>query len=151
MTLKEMLESPEFQKKNATYNKSETKNYLENYSQTVLNMRTVKEGTGHAGGFAIWIAEVGSIIGLNPKQTRNIANLFQREALDAKHSSGKGGYKNSIWYKFCDKRYKTNFHASEKDILEELIRINNGSTPKVPQAMIDDEDDMVTEDDLCNL
>jgi len=117
MTLKEIITSEEFLKKNKNYCTGEEEmDYLNNYSQTVLNMLTVKDGTGHAGSFAIWSVEIASVAGLDVPLGREIANIFQRKALDSKHIQGKGGYKESPWYKICELRYNLNYHLSFEDL-----------------------------------
>lgn len=102
--LEELLDT----KKNKKFLEMEDnkKEFIDSYFNTVLAMRTVKEGTAEAGTFCNWIAEASRNLTYEERITaRAIGNKIQRIALDAKHSTG-GNYKSAKWYKISQLRNK---------------------------------------------
>lgn len=101
--------------------------YIENQFETVLNMRTVKEGTGAAGSFCNWLMEVATLAKLDLKEARGICDIIQQAALDSKHNKSTGnGYTDTIWFKLTRLR----FEANKKDIVtiaEKMISILAGT------------------------
>lgn len=75
--------------------------YLDNQASTILNMRTVKEGTAFAGAFANWIFNACKNLPARPNLefARVIGDKIQQEALDSKHTVGGKGFMDSKWYK----------------------------------------------------
>ena len=98
--------------------------YIDNQSSTVLNMRTVKEGTAFAGGFANWLFEISRNNGLDLITARKIGDLIQQESLDSKHTIGGNGFADSKWFKIVNLR-KTSYKKCIKEIEEEIKSILN--------------------------
>ena len=100
--------------------------YVENQFDTVLNMRTVKDGTGFAGSFCNWLMEVVTLAKLDLKEARGVCDIIQQAALDSKHNKQTGqGYKESVWFKLTQLRKD----AKKKDIVflaTTMIDILNG-------------------------
>ncbi|MFR4518425.1 MAG: hypothetical protein ACLT40_00500 [Fusobacterium sp.] len=101
----ELLEKSE--KSSKFINKVTETDYIDNQYSTVLNMRTVKEGTAFAGGFCNWLMEICKLHGeLDERIARHICDLVQQKALDSKHNSATGqGYKAEVWYKITELRF----------------------------------------------
>lgn len=96
--------------------------YLDNQASTVLNMRTVKEGTAFAGAFANWIFEKARLHNLDLIAARHLGDLIQQEALDSKHTVGGKGFMDSQWYKLTylkNSCYRDNYNK----ILEKIDKI----------------------------
>lgn len=123
-----MLEMLESSSKSMKYAEAiEEESYVENQAGTILNMRTVKEGTAFAGAFANWIFDKARNHGLDLTVARHLGNLIQQEALDSKHTTGGKGYQDAKWYKITELQYKCN-----KDSFEEIMK-------KIEAIMNDEE------------
>lgn len=100
--------------------------YLDNQASTVLNMRTVKEGTAFAGAFANWIFEKARVHGYDLVLARHLGDLIQQEALDSKHTTGGKGFMDSQWYKLVSLKnscYRDNYD----EILKKIEQIINNT------------------------
>lgn len=103
-TMLEMLEESE---KSLKYSGAiDEQDYINNQASTILNMRTVKEGTAFAGAFANWIFEKSRIHNYDMCLARHLGDLIQQEALDSKHTTGGKGFMDSQWYKITDLKNK---------------------------------------------
>ena len=95
-SLEDMLDASE--KSQKYIGEVEAESYLENQQGTVLNMRTVKDGTGIAGFFCNNFMEAADLAGENLVICRNICNIVQQSALDSKHDATTGkGYEATPW------------------------------------------------------
>lgn len=122
-----MLDMLHESKKSMKYaDKIDEQNYLDNQASTVLNMRTVKEGTAFAGSFANWIFEKARLHGMDLVLARHLGDLIQQEALDSKHTTGGKGYQDSSWFKLVDLKNKC-YRDSYDDILRKIDSILNGT------------------------
>lgn len=134
----EMLEdSPKSLKYSSAINEED---YLDNQASTVLNMRTVKEGTAFAGSFANWLFEKARLHNYDLAIARHLGDLIQQEALDSKHTVGGKGFMDSKWYKITD--LKNSCYKDTYDVI--LSKINNildeDDTPTVHEEYdFDDE------------
>lgn len=99
--------------------------YLEEQTNNILGMRTVKEGTAFAGAFCNWIMEVASINDLDLVVARYISNNFQREALDSKSTSG-GLFTETAWYKIIELKNSIKSDTSLDEIELKITAIFNG-------------------------
>lgn len=99
--------------------------YLDNQASTVLNMRTVKEGTAYAGSFANWLFEKARLHGMDLVLARHLGDLIQQEALDSKHTTGGKGFQDSVWFKLVNLKNKC-YRDSYDDILRKIELILNG-------------------------
>lgn len=116
-------------------NKINEIDYLDNQSSTVLNMRTVKEGTAFAGSFANWIFEKARLNGLDLSIARHLGDLIQQEALDSKHTVGGKGFMDSQWYKLVNLK-NTCYRDSYDKIIEKIEAIMNNTY--VEETEVDD-------------
>lgn len=122
-----MLDMLHESKKSMKYaGKIDEEDYLDNQASTVLNMRTVKEGTAFAGSFANWIFEKARLHGMDLVLARHLGDLIQQEALDSKHTTGGKGYQDSSWFKLVDLKNKC-YRDSYDDILRKIDSILNGT------------------------
>lgn len=123
-TMLDMLhESKKSMKYAGTINEQD---YLDNQASTVLNMRTVKEGTAFAGAFANWIFEKARVHGYDLVLARHLGDLIQQEALDSKHTTGGKGFMDSQWYKLVSLKnscYRDNYD----EILKKIEQIMNNT------------------------
>lgn len=94
--------------------------YLDNQASTVLNMRTVKEGTAFAGSFANWIFDSVKNADGDLELARHLGDMFQQEALDSKHTTGGKGFMDSEWYKIVSLRYSC--YRDSYNIIEDKIK-----------------------------
>lgn len=122
-----MLDMLHESKKSMKYaSKINEQDYLDNQASTVLNMRTVKEGTAFAGAFANWIFEKARVHGYDLVLARHLGDLIQQEALDSKHTTGGKGFMDSQWYKLVSLKnscYRDNYD----EILKKIEQIMNGT------------------------
>lgn len=106
--------------------------YLKNQKETVMNMRTVSEGTGVAGSFCNHVMEAADIFGEDLVVTRKTCNDIQQAALDSKHSvaTGRKGFKDTPWAQIAAlfNNNKKLSKMSEQGIVDEIINIMNGKT-----------------------
>ena len=122
-----MLDMLHESKKSMKYaGKINEQDYLDNQASTVLNMRTVKEGTAFAGAFANWIFEKARVHGYDLVLARHLGDLIQQEALDSKHTTGGKGFMDSQWYKLVSLKnscYRDNYD----EILKKIEQIMNNT------------------------
>lgn len=105
-----------------------TERYLQSYHECVVNMITVKEATMMAGSFANKCFEAGRIVMPdNLVMARYLGNLFQRFALDVKHSVGEKNYREEDVFKiidvFVNRKY---FFPSEEAVYDKITDILDG-------------------------
>lgn len=122
-----MLDMLHESKKSMKYaGKINEQDYLDNQASTILNMRTVKEGTAFAGAFANWIFEKARVHGYDLVLARHLGDLIQQEALDSKHTTGGKGFMDSQWYKLVSLKnscYRDNYD----EILKKIEQIINNT------------------------
>lgn len=103
--------------------------YIDNQFQTVLNMRTVKDGTASAGAFCNWLMEVATLAHLDLEEARGICDIIQQAALDSKHNKSTGnGYTDAIWFKLVELRKK---HKNIVAIVAQMLAILAGNEEQV--------------------
>lgn len=114
--------------------------YIDNQYSTVLNMRTVKEGTAFAGAFCNWLMEVCHLHGeLDERVARRMCDLIQQTALDSKHNSATGkGYTGEVWFKITELR-RTCKGLDRESIKERLIKILEGESELTDENVNYDE------------
>lgn len=118
-----MLEMLEESEKSLKYSGAiDEQDYISNQQSTVLNMRTVKEGTAFAGAFANWIFEKARVHNYDMCLARHLGDLVQQEALDSKHTVGGQGFMDSQWYKITDLKNKC-YNDTYDMILEKINKI----------------------------
>ena len=118
-----MLDMLHESKKSMKYaGKINEQDYISNQQSTVLNMRTVKEGTAFAGAFANWIFEKARVHNYDMCLARHLGDLVQQEALDSKHTVGGQGFMDSQWYKITDLKNKC-YNDTYDMILEKINKI----------------------------
>lgn len=117
-------------------------NILDMHLQNILNMRTVNEGTATAGSFCNKIMEIASNYSLNLVESRTISDIFQRVALDSKHTGAVGGYKASDWFQIAELLIKVRRGVSRDEIRKQLLEILKGeNTLKEITGSTDELDD----------
>lgn len=123
-SLEEMLDASE--KSQKYIGAVDAKDYLENQKGTILNMRTVKDGTGIAGFFCNNLMETADLAGEDLITARNICNIIQQAALDSKHDATTGkGYESTTWAKIASLFNNTYAlkQMTEQSMIEKLIEI----------------------------
>lgn len=123
MKIMEMLQESKKSVKFLT--KRNEEEILQNQLETVLNMRTVKEGTAFAGSFANWLFEIARNNHLNLTMARKLGDLIQQKALDSKHVTGGDGFRDSEWYKIVELK-QTDYKSSPEKIEEKIKKILAG-------------------------
>lgn len=114
----------------------EAPDYLEEQTNNILGMRTVKEGTAFAGAFCNWIMEVASVNDMDLVSARNISNNFQREALDSKSTEG-GLFSETAWFKIIQLKKSVSANDSTDDIERKIIAILNGESIEIEKKSDD--------------
>ncbi|MGL5316244.1 MAG: hypothetical protein ACRC92_23500 [Peptostreptococcaceae bacterium] len=114
----------------------EAPDYLEEQTDNILGMRTVKEGTAFAGAFCNWIMEVASVNEMDLVPARNISNNFQREALDSKSTKG-GLFSETAWFKIIQLKNSVTSNDSTEDIERKIIAILNGESIEIEKKSDD--------------
>lgn len=108
--------------------------YLANQRGTILNMRTVKDGTGIAGYFCNNLMEVTDIAGGDMVSSRKICNDVQQAALDSKHDAATGkGYESTVWAQIAEV-FNDNYGnkgLSEQALVDKLIKILDGKEKQI--------------------
>ena len=112
-------------------------NYLDEQTDNILGMRTVKEGTAFAGAFCNWIMEVASINEMDLVPARFISNNFQREALDSKSTSG-GLFTDTNWYKIIKLKNSISKDDTVEGITHKINAILTGEEIEI-EKVTDDE------------
>lgn len=134
-SLEEMLDASE--KSQKYVDEIDTNSYLENQKGTVLNMRTVKDGTGIAGFFCNNLMETTELAGEDLITARNICNIIQQAALDSKHDAATGkGYEATVWAKIATLFNNTYGlkQLTEQGIVEKLIDIMEETDSEIIQT-----------------